>query len=117
MSGHQEVTYTLDLGAGRQSRRANQTFSEREMPDHEAAEGGIPRIARLLALAIRFEGLLRDETTWDYAELARLGRVTRARMTPLRLEYSARAVGRTPSTQARCPTQTKRDPTWTITQK
>ena len=83
MSGHQEVTYTLDFGAGRQSRRANQTFSEREMPDNEAADRCIPRIARLLALAIRLEGLLRDETMRDYAELARLGRVTRARMTQI----------------------------------
>jgi hypothetical protein len=53
------------------------------MPDHEAAEGGIPRIARLLALAIRWEGLLREETIRDYAELARLGGVTRARMTQI----------------------------------
>ena len=83
MSGHQEVTYTLDFGAGRQSRRENQTFSDREMPAKEAAEGGIPRIARLLALAIRLEGLLREETIRDYAELARLGRVTRARMTQI----------------------------------
>jgi hypothetical protein len=36
-----------------------------------------------MALAIRFEGLLRDETIRDYAELARLGRVTRARMTQI----------------------------------
>ena len=83
MTGHQEVTYTLDFGAGRQSRRANQTFSDRGMPDHEGADRCIPRIARLLALAIRLEGLLRDETIRDYAELARLGRVTRARMTQI----------------------------------
>jgi len=83
VSGHQEVTYTLDFGAGRQSRRENQTFSDREMPAKEAAEGGIPRIARLLALAIRLEGLLREETIRDYAELARLGGVTRARMTQI----------------------------------
>jgi hypothetical protein len=83
VSGHQEVTYTLNFGAGRQSRRANQSFSDREMPAHEAAEGGIPRIARLLALAVRLEGLLRDETIRDYAELARLGGVTRARMTQI----------------------------------
>jgi hypothetical protein len=43
----------------------------------------IPRIARLMALAIRFEGLLRDKRIRDYAELARLGRVTRARMTQI----------------------------------
>jgi hypothetical protein len=36
-----------------------------------------------MALAIRFEGLVREETIQDYAELARLGRVTRARMTQI----------------------------------
>jgi hypothetical protein len=79
VSGHQEVTYTLDFGAGRQSRRDNQAFSDRQAPDGVP----IPRIARLMALAIRLEGLLRDGTIRDYAELARLGRVTRARMTQI----------------------------------
>jgi hypothetical protein len=65
VSGHQDVTYTLNFGAGRPSRRENRTFSDREMPAPEAAEGGIPRIARLLALAIRLEGLLRAETIRD----------------------------------------------------
>ena len=84
MSGHQEVTYKLDFCAGRQGRRKNKTFSsDRLPPDGEAAGRSIPRIARLLALAIRFEGLLREETIRDYAELARLGRVTRARMTQI----------------------------------
>jgi hypothetical protein len=36
-----------------------------------------------MALAIRFEGLLRNARFRDYAELARLGRVTRARMTQI----------------------------------
>ena len=43
----------------------------------------VPRIARLMALAIRLEGLVRDETLQDYAEIAQLGRVTRARMTQI----------------------------------
>jgi len=83
MSGHQEVTYTLDFCAGRQSRRDNEAFSDRQASDGDAAGVAIPRIARLLALAIRFEKLLRDGTIRDYAELARLGRVTRARMTQI----------------------------------
>ena len=58
-------------------------FSGSRNARFEAADGCIPRIARLMALAIRFEGLLRDETIRDYAELARLGRVTRARMTQI----------------------------------
>jgi len=43
----------------------------------------IPRLTRLLALAIKFEGLLADGVVRDYADLARLGRVTRARMTQI----------------------------------
>jgi hypothetical protein len=43
----------------------------------------LPRIARLMALAIRLEGLVRDETVQNYAELAQLGHVTRARMTQI----------------------------------
>ena len=36
-----------------------------------------------MALAIRFEGLVRDQAVRDYAELAKLGNVTRARMTQI----------------------------------
>ena len=84
MTGSHEVTYEVDFHAGRQGRRANTiTSSHPQPPDAEAAGRSIPRIARLMALAIRFEGLLREETIQDYAEMARLGRVTRARMTQI----------------------------------
>ena len=42
-----------------------------------------PRIACLLALAHRFESLLQSGEMKDYAELARLGHVTRARVTQI----------------------------------
>jgi hypothetical protein len=45
--------------------------------------GRVPRAARLLALAMRFEGLLRSGEVKDYADLARLAGVTRARMTQI----------------------------------
>lgn len=45
--------------------------------------GRVPRVSKLLALAIRFEQLVRDGDVNDYAELARLGHVTRARMTQI----------------------------------
>ena len=84
MSGHQEVTYAVDFGTERKGRREIKgSSSDRLLPDGEASGRPIPRIARLMALAIRFEGLLRDETIRDYAELARLGRVTRARLTQI----------------------------------
>ncbi len=39
----------------------------------EVPHGRIPRVSRLMALAIRFEKLVRDGVVADYAELARLG--------------------------------------------
>jgi len=45
--------------------------------------GAVPRLSRLMALAIRFDKLIRDGVVKDYAELARLGQVTRARLTQI----------------------------------
>jgi hypothetical protein len=41
----------------------------------------IPRVARLMALAIKFDGLLRAGTVKNLSDLAGLGGVTRARIT------------------------------------
>jgi hypothetical protein len=43
----------------------------------------VPRLARLMALAIRFDGLLRSGAIIDQAELARLGKVSRARISQI----------------------------------
>lgn len=43
----------------------------------------VPRISRLMALALRFQRLVESGEVRDYAELARLGHVTRARMTQI----------------------------------
>ncbi len=45
--------------------------------------GRVPRIAKLMALALRFEQMIQCGQVRDYAELARLGRVTRARITQI----------------------------------
>lgn len=45
--------------------------------------GSIPRVARLLALAHRFEGLIQDGTARDLAHVALLAHVTRARVTQI----------------------------------
>jgi len=47
------------------------------------AAGRVPRVARLMALALRFEELVRTGAVRDYAELARLGQVSRARITQI----------------------------------
>lgn len=44
---------------------------------------GVPRVAKLMALAIYLEQLVTDGDVADYAELARLGQVTRARLTQI----------------------------------
>ncbi len=47
------------------------------------ALGGVPRISRVMALAIHMADLHRQGEVADYAELARLQLVTRARMTQI----------------------------------
>ena len=46
----------------------------------KATVGRVPRISRLMALAIRLDQLIRDGVGADQAELARLGHVSRARL-------------------------------------
>jgi hypothetical protein len=49
-------------------------------PNTRGPEGRIPRVARLMALAIRFDRLLDDGVVGDLTELARLCHVTQPRM-------------------------------------
>ena len=51
--------------------------------EQKKIKGRIPRISRYMALAIHFEDLIRRGIVTDYAELARLGHVTRARVTQI----------------------------------
>jgi hypothetical protein len=46
-------------------------------------EGRVPRVARLMALAIRIEGLVASGAIADLAEAAAVGHVSRARMTQI----------------------------------
>jgi hypothetical protein len=52
-------------------------------PEPDADAGAVPRIARLMALAIRFDGLVRRGEVADFAEIAALGHVTRARISQI----------------------------------
>jgi len=49
----------------------------------DANEGRVPRVARLMALAIRFDQLLLDGVVANQMELARLARVPQPRMTQI----------------------------------
>ncbi len=71
------VTFTFRSPLREHAEREKRPI-EKETPD-----GRIPRVSRLMALAIRFDGLVREGRVKDYAELARLGFVTRARVTQI----------------------------------
>lgn len=65
-------------------RRTRKTLKVGEPSSEPVVEpGNIPRVSRLMALAIRFNRLLGEGVARDYADLARLGGVSRARLTQL----------------------------------
>ena len=49
----------------------------------DIAPGCLPRVTRLMALAIKFDGMIQRGEVHDFADLARLGYVTRARITQI----------------------------------
>jgi hypothetical protein len=60
--------------------------SRKGPPSDRAASteaGRVPRVSRLMALAMRFDELIRSGQVTGYAELARLGHVTRARVSQI----------------------------------
>jgi hypothetical protein len=72
------LTFEFDVHIERGGHGARRDLAEGPKPP--AAPAKLPRVARYMALALHFEGLVRDGVVKDYAELAWLGRVTRARM-------------------------------------
>ena len=52
-------------------------------PVRDTPGGRVPRVSRLMALAIKFDHLLKTGAVRDQAELAELGHVTRARVTQI----------------------------------
>jgi hypothetical protein len=64
-------------------RKAQRSRSTRLAASPLSSAGRVPRIARLLALAHKLDGLLGQGVIRDYAALARLGHVSRARITQI----------------------------------
>lgn len=73
--------HTLKFIREHNARRAVQQVHEDGKPPAEP--GRVPRVTRLMALAIRFEYLLQKGAVRDQTELAELGHVTRARVTQI----------------------------------
>jgi hypothetical protein len=74
--------------------RGRKELQPGQAPPRRAPEAGrVPRVARLLALAHRFHGLLQQGVVKNYAELARLGHVTQARISQvMNLVYLAPSI-------------------------
>ncbi|MBU0995370.1 MAG: hypothetical protein KJ737_22975 [Proteobacteria bacterium] len=51
--------------------------------DIENENGRVPRLSRLMALAIHFDNLIKSGTVRDFADIAKLGYVSRARVTQI----------------------------------
>jgi len=73
------VACKVHFGSGLRGRRRLRQGEAQVPPTVEP--GRVPRLARLMALAIHFDGLIRKGEVCDYADLARLGHITRARAT------------------------------------
>ena len=75
------VEYDVAITQGRCGR---QRLHERREPAVPPVEPGrVPRVSRLMALAIRFERLVEEGHVEDYAQIARLGHVSRARISQI----------------------------------
>lgn len=72
------VTIQVPIRVDRRNSRRRTAEARRE-----TSPGRIPRVAKLLALAHRLEGLVAGGEVAGYADLARLGGVTRARLTQI----------------------------------
>jgi len=68
---------------GRHGRKRLVKGEAPEPPTPPVEPGSVPRLAKLMALAVRFEDKLRDGQVRDMAQLARYGRVSRARLTQI----------------------------------
>jgi len=67
----------------RHGRGRRKVLERGEAPAATVEPGSVPRVSRLMALALRLQRLVQSGEVTDYADLARLGHVTRARVTQI----------------------------------
>lgn len=75
--------YKVHFEIGRKTRKKLKEGTAPPDPLTLVESGAVPRVSRLMALAIRLDRLLKEGVAKDYADLARLGGVTRARLTQI----------------------------------
>jgi hypothetical protein len=77
------LTLTCRVKFAREGSGGRTTVEPRSADEVPVPAGRIPRISRLMALAIRLDGLIRSGQVKDKATIARVGRVSRARVTQI----------------------------------
>ena len=82
MTSSLKTEFDVHFTQVRRGRRLLQEGSEPEPPP-PVPPGRVPRLSRLMALAIHFERLVASGEIQDYSQLASLGHVTRARETQI----------------------------------
>jgi hypothetical protein len=77
------LTIECEVHFRRRGRGAHKVLETGPKPFRPAEPGRVPRVARLMALAIRLERQLRDGELDNYAAIGRLGHVSRARVSQI----------------------------------
>ena len=77
------LTVEADIHFERRGRGSRRVLESGTDPAAARPVGRLARVTRLMALAIRFDKLIQAGEVTDYAELACLGHVTRARVTQI----------------------------------
>ena len=75
------IEYAVHFSRSQHGRLELQSGEAPPEPTDDAV--AVPRLAKLLALAIRFDRLVRRGEVTDFAEIAALGHVTRARVSQI----------------------------------
>jgi hypothetical protein len=78
-----ELTIERDFHWDRRGHGARKELQLGPTPPGPPQSGRVPRVARLMALALHFEDQVRRGVIRNYAELAELGHVTRARISQI----------------------------------
>ncbi|MGQ0629189.1 MAG: hypothetical protein ACT4PL_13950 [Phycisphaerales bacterium] len=81
MSDGVTLEFKVHFTTGRSGTRVMQAGACATPP--EVPRGRVPRISRLMALAIRFDNLVQVGEVADFADIAELGQVTRARVSQI----------------------------------
>lgn len=83
MSDPNRATYKVHFDNGKFANRQMRIGAAPEPAPQPALAPRVPRVAKLMALAVRFDGLVRSGQVKDFAEIARLGYVTRGRLSQI----------------------------------